>query len=125
MPDHAGLRERERGEDSERVQRDHARDARTEDDDHDARGGSERDDPVREHEAMTTLRQLARHERVAGVEAREPREIGERRVGREDQDQCRGDSQRKVKGCCARQKLRDQAERGLFPAHEEQHEKRC
>ena len=88
---HPGLRQGERREHAKRVERDHRRDARPEDDDHQAGRRGQRHDAVREDQSVPALRELARHEGVAGVEAGQPREVGERRVGRQDQDQRRAD----------------------------------
>ncbi len=51
----------------------------------------ETDDAVREDEPMPALGERAGHEVVFRVEVREAREVGERRVGRQDQDQGRRD----------------------------------
>ena len=90
---HPGLRQREGREHAEGVQRDHRGDARAEHDDDDARGGGQRDDAVREHEPVPALGELPGHEGVARVEARQAREVGERGVRGEDQDQRRADLQ--------------------------------
>jgi hypothetical protein len=86
---HAGLREREAGEHADRVERDQPVDLGVRHQEHRDGGNGEEDDPVREHESVAALGELARHEVVLGVEAREPRKVGEARVGREHEDQHR------------------------------------
>ena len=77
----------ERREHADRVERDQLGHVGLEQ--HDQHGGrdGQADDPVREDQAMAADRELARHEVVGGVEVRESREVGERGVRREDQDQ--------------------------------------
>ena len=47
----------------------------------------EHEDAVGEHEALTERGELSRHEAVTREKRREPREVGERRVGGKDEDQ--------------------------------------
>ena len=76
-------------EHADRVERDQPVDLRVGDDEHDDRRDREEDDAVREHEPVPALGELARHEVVLGVEAREPREVGEARVRGEHEDEHR------------------------------------
>ena len=69
---HPRLRERERREHADRVERDQALDLRAGRDDEDHRSAGQEEDPVREHQPVPALGQLLGHEVVAGVERREP-----------------------------------------------------
>ena len=86
-PCHAALGEREGGKHAQGVQRDHRRDAGAEEHDDQARPGGQTDDAAREHELVPSLGELARHERVVGMEARQAGEVRERGIRGEDQDQ--------------------------------------
>ena len=80
---HPGLRQRERGEHADRVERDQRVDVGLEQiTTSTVDGDRETDDPVREDQAVPALGQLARHEVVVRVEVRQPREVGERRCSR-------------------------------------------
>ena len=63
-----------------------AADVAAERDEQDAGGQHEHEDPVREHESVATVRELARKEPVGRDDAGEAREVGERGVGRQRQD---------------------------------------
>ena len=90
MPDHPGLAEREGDEHSDRVKRDQGGDAASERDDQDGREERKDDDARSEREAVTAELEVVGGETVAGQDASEAREIGEGRVGREDEQQrCR------------------------------------
>ena len=80
------MRQRERREHTDGIEGDEAVDLCS--GHHDQQRGRERegDDPVREHEAMPAFGELAGHEVVAGVEAREPGEIGEAGISGEHED---------------------------------------
>ena len=93
---HAGLGERERREHADGVERDQAIDLGPGEQEQDDRRHGQEDDAVREHEAVSPLRELARHEVVAGVERRQTGEVGEARVGGEHQDQHRARLQSEV-----------------------------
>ena len=84
---HARLRQREAREHADRVEADEVVDLGVGDDDEHGRRDGEEDDPVREDEPVAALGELARHEVVARVEAREAREVGEAGVRGEDQDE--------------------------------------
>ena len=89
--DHAGLGERERQEDPERVERDERRHARVEHHEQECRQPGEGDDSGREREPFPAEGELARHERVARQERRQAREVREGRVGGQRQDKDRRD----------------------------------
>ncbi len=91
---HAGLRQRERREHADRVQRDEALDLGAGDDQQHDRGDRQGDDAVAEHEAVAALGQLAGQEAVGRLERRQPREVGEAGVGGEDEDERRRRLQR-------------------------------
>ena len=91
---HAGLGEREADEDADGVERDEPGDGGVGDDDEQGGGTGQRDDPVGEHQAVAPLGELAGEEAVAGLEARQAREVGETGVGGEDEDQHRGGLER-------------------------------
>ena len=74
---HPRLRQRERREHADRVERDQLVDVGLEQDDQHRGRGREPDDPVREDQSMPTHRELAGHEVVGGMEVRESREVGE------------------------------------------------
>ena len=84
-----GLRQREAGEHADRVERDEPVDLGVGDDQHRDRGDGEEDDAVREDQAVPALGELAGHEVVFGVEAREAGEVGEARVRGEHEDEHR------------------------------------
>ena len=71
MLGHAGLRQRERREHADRVERDEPVDLGVGRDQHHDAGDGQEDDAVREHEPVAALGELAGHEVVAGVERRE------------------------------------------------------
>ena len=86
VDDHAGLGEREAREHADRVQGDQRAGVTAERDDQPGRDQRQDDDAVRVHEAVAAVGQLARQVAVLRDERRHPREVGERGVGREDQD---------------------------------------
>ena len=79
---HARLRQGERGEHTDRVQRDEVVDLGAGHDHQHRRRRRQRDDPVGEHEPVAALGELPGHEVVAGVEAGQTREVGKAGVGR-------------------------------------------
>ena len=91
MLHHARLRQCEAGEHADGVQLDQRGGVAFERDDQQARDHRQDEHPVREHQPVATVRQLARQIPVAGDDRTQPREVGERGVGREDQDRKRGD----------------------------------
>src|SRR5205085_9995188 len=78
VDDHAGLRERERAEDAERVEGQHRLLRPLEDDDEYRREDGEDDDAVGEDEAVATVGELARQKPVSREQGGEAREVGER-----------------------------------------------
>ena len=86
---HARLRQREGDEHPERVERDQR--VRVPGEQHEEPDRQERqdDDAVRERQPVAPVRELPGDEAVAREERREPREVGEARVGGQDQDQHR------------------------------------
>ena len=88
-PGHAGLRQGERGEHADRVQRDQLVDVGPEHDHERGRGDRETDDAVGEHQPLPALGERPRHEVIPRVEVRQSREVGERGVRGQDQDQRR------------------------------------
>ena len=86
---HARLRQRERGEHTDRVERDQVVDLGARDDHQHGRGRGQRDDPVGEDEAVAPFGELPGHEVVAGMEAGQAREVGKARIGRQYQNQHR------------------------------------
>ena len=90
---HPGLRQRERREDADRVERDQLGDVGVERDHEGDRRRRQRDDPVGEHQAVPARRELPRQEVVARVEVGQAREVGVGGVGRQHEDQHRGDLQ--------------------------------
>ena len=99
---HAGLRQRERREHADRVQRDEPVDLGVGGQQQDDRGDREEDDPVRENEPMAALRELAGHEVVTGVEGREAGKVGKARIGREHEDEHRAGLQAVVEDVAER-----------------------
>ena len=93
---HPGLGQREAGEDTDRVEGDQCRDLGAGGDHEHDGGAGEDEDAVRVDEAVAALGHLAGEEAVAGLEGREPGEVGEAGVGRHDQDQHRAGLQREV-----------------------------
>jgi hypothetical protein len=89
MLGHPRLRHRERREHADRVQRDEPVDLGARDDHESRSRDGEGDDPVREDEPVASLRELPRHEVVAGVEGGQPREVGKRRVRGQHEDEHR------------------------------------
>ena len=83
---HSRLRQRERQEHAHGIQRDQGVGGTAERDDERAGRGREHDHTVREHEAIPTVRELARQIAVVGDDRRQPREVGVRGVGREGED---------------------------------------
>ena len=84
--DHPGLRQRERHEQTHREERDERADLTAECDEESAGAKREHQDPVREHEAIAAIGELAGQEPVGGDDAREPGEVSERGVRRQGQD---------------------------------------
>ena len=84
---HARLRQGERGEHADGVERDQLGDVGLEEDDRDGAGDGQGDDAVGEHQAVAALGELLGHERVVGVEAGQAGEVGEAGVGRQHQDE--------------------------------------
>ena len=76
---HAGLREREAGEHADGVERDQPGDHAAGGDDEEHGHAGQHDDAVRVHEAVAALGHLPGQEAVAGLEARQAREVGEAR----------------------------------------------
>ena len=95
---HPGLRQRERGEHADRVERDQPGDVRIERDHQGDRRAGQREDPVGEHEPVPARRELPRQEVVARVEVRQPGEVRVRGVRGEDEDQHRRDLQKRERG---------------------------
>ena len=89
VPDHPGLRERERREHPDHVQVNEAVRVRAVDPEQQRCESREDDDAVREHEAVAEVQELPRREAVAREQRREAREALERRVRREDQHEQR------------------------------------
>ena len=71
------LRQGDRGEDADGVQRDERLDPPAERGEHDDREDREGDDPGAEREPLAAEREPAGHEPVAREERRQPREVGE------------------------------------------------
>ena len=90
VPHHAGLRQGDRGEDADRVERDEGIDLSAERDEHDDRDDGQDDDAGAERQALAAEGEAAGHEAVAREDRRQPREVGEARVGGQDQDAGRG-----------------------------------
>ena len=93
VADHARLGQGERGEHADRVQRDQRLDRPPEGDDDDDRDEGQGDDPGVEREALAAKGELAGHEPVAGEDRGEPREVGEARLRRQDEDAHRRDEE--------------------------------
>ena len=86
---HARLRQGERDEDANHVERQQRLRVAAEHDDEDRREGREHQDAVREGEPVALVHELARQIAVARHDRGEPREVGVRRVRREDEDERR------------------------------------
>ncbi len=86
---HAELRERERGEDADGVERNQPLRLASEQRQHRQREHAERHDPERVGEAVAAERELARHEAVARHEIRQAREVGVGGVCRQHEDRHR------------------------------------
>ena len=84
---HAGLRQGERQEHADGVERDQGGDAGLEEDDQQAGDQSQRHDAPREDQPAAPVGELPRQETVAGVQRAQPGKVGKRRVGRHDQDE--------------------------------------
>jgi len=98
VPDHAGLAQRERDEDTDRVQRNEIRNASAEGHDQQRREQGEDDDARREREAVPAEVEVMRREAIAGQDAAESRKVGEGCVGSEHQQQCGRDLDEVVVG---------------------------
>jgi len=82
----SGLRQRERDEDADRVQRDEPVDAALVEREEQRRNDGQHDDPEGEGEPVAALRELPGHEPVDGQDRREARETGEARIRGENED---------------------------------------
>ena len=89
VPHHAGLRERERDEDADRVERHQGVGVAAEDHDQGRGEAGQHQDAVGEHQPVAENGELARQEAVAREQRGQPREVGERGVGGQDQDERR------------------------------------
>ena len=85
-PDEAGLPKGEREEHADRVERYEVGHAPFERDEHDRRDKSQGDDPEREREPLTAIRELPRHETIVREHRCEPRKAGEPGVRGERED---------------------------------------
>ena len=101
VDDHARLRQRERDEHADHVERQQALRVAVERDDQDRREHRQHEDAVREREAVALVHELPRQVPVARDDRRQPREVGVRRVGREHEDQHRRGLQQVVDGAVA------------------------
>ena len=86
MAHHAELRQRERGEHADGVERDQRVGEAAERDDQQRGGAGEHEHAVREHQPVAPVGQLAGQIAVAGDDRRQPREVGVGGVRREGQD---------------------------------------
>ena len=89
MQYHPRLRQRERDEDADHVQRDERMRVAAEGDQEDAGEGAQADDSVRKRQTVALVHELPRYVAVARENRCEPREVGVRRVRREHQDEHR------------------------------------
>ena len=105
--DHPQLGQGEGGEDADDVELDQAGEVRVERVDQAARRDRQDDDPVREHEPISAVAELRRHESVSRQDRGEPREVLVRRVGREDQDPRREPLKEEVEERSAEHRLAD------------------
>ena len=96
VDDHAGLREREGGEDAQGVQRDQPVDVAPEDDNQHPGEETQQHDPVREDQPVSPVGELARQEAVVRQDRTEAGKIGEAGVCRQQQDRGRRDLHRVV-----------------------------
>ena len=85
---HARLRERERQEHADRIQRDETRGDAAKGHEQYDRGDREQDDAVAEHEPVAAVPELVRQEVVIGHERGEAREISVGGVGGQHEDRC-------------------------------------
>ena len=100
---HARLRQGERREHADGVERDEPVDLGAGDDhEHDRRRTARKMMPFENTSRWPALGELAGHEVVAGVEAGQPGEVGEARVGREHEDEHRAGLQRVVEDVAER-----------------------
>ncbi len=90
MNHHARLRDRERDKDADHVQRDERVGVAAEHHQQQAGERAENQDAVGEGQAVALVHELAGQKAVAGDDGGQAREVGIRRVGRQDQDQHRG-----------------------------------
>ena len=122
---HPRLRQRERREHADRVERDEVGDVGLEQDDETGGRGREQDDAVGEDEPVPALGELLGHEVVVGVEARQAGEVGEARVGGQHEDEHRGrlhQEERDVPGGAAPEDaVRDLRDDGLLVARDDLH----
>ena len=86
---HAGLRQGERDEHADHVERQQRLRVAAERDDEDRREDREHQDAVREREPVALVHELARQVAIARHDRRQPREVGVRGVRRQHEDQRR------------------------------------
>ena len=91
MADHTPLRERERDEHTDRVERQHRLFAGVEDDDQQCGQQPENQNAVGEDKAVATAGELAREKAIARQDRGQSRKVRVARIGRKHQDE----------GCCA------------------------
>ena len=101
VDDHAGLRQRERDEDADHVERQQQLRVAAEPDDQDRREDRQDEDAVREGEPVALVHELPRQVAVARDDRRQPREVGVRRVRRQHEDQHRRGLQQVVDDAAA------------------------
>jgi hypothetical protein len=87
VTDHPRLGQGERDEDADRVERDQRVGLAPEEHDEERGEAAQHENAVREDEPVALRRELARRVAVAGEQARQAREVGERSVGRQHEDQ--------------------------------------
>src|SRR4051794_7596326 len=90
MPDHAGLRKRERQKNADRVERNEAARIAAKASDQQAREQREDDDAVGEDKLVSAVAKLFRNKPVAGKQAGKAREVRKSCVRRKDQYRRRG-----------------------------------
>ena len=106
--EHPGLRQRERQEHANHVERDQLVRVAVEHPDQTAGRHAERDDAVAERQLVALVHELPRHEAVARDDRRQPRKVGVRRVRRQHQDRHRHHLQRVVEqGAAAEHRAAD------------------
>ena len=107
--DEARLREREREENPDRVQGDELGDAPVEDREDRGRDERQRDDPEREREPLSPVRELTGHEAIVREHRREPREAGEAGIRGEGEDDRRRELHDVVEGSRPDERAGDEA----------------